>query len=176
VKLAYIDSQVLIWGVQGLASPNRVGMIPRAQLLFETLETTGYKIGISSVTVGEYLLKVEPQDHQSVLTSFARTYDIGPYDLAAAGWAAILWGRYRNSIDPQQAKPDETPDSREIIRADCQILATAIVRGAEVLYTEDPLFAKLCRGEIRIESLPQGAVQLEISEFQTPRPIRKVEF
>jgi hypothetical protein len=91
-----------------------------------------------------------------------------PYDLPAARQAAIIWQEARAGQPP--VLPELCDEGgKQRVKVDIQILASAIARGASILYTQDAALRKLAS---RIESaksieaveIPALVVQLRFGE------------
>lgn len=158
MNLVGIDCHILIWGVQKTARPGQEQMILRSITLLDKLDQEKAKVMVSSVAVGEFLVKLSPIEQDAVKEILGKRFLIAPYDLAAAVCAA----RIRQSIDVPELRAEFPDLSRKDISADCQILATAVTRRVCKLYTHDePLIkmAKAAKLSIDVCNMPTDLAQ-----------------
>ncbi len=143
-----IDAHILVWGLrkQQPPEPERATYPDRCAKLIKTLSSP---VMIPSVALGEYLIGCDPDDRNSQLAEIEKNYYIPPFDTKAAAIAAELWDK--NVIDEirEQAKI-----GKQAIKADIQILATAIAQGAASLYVDDKHFAKFSQHSVIIKPIP----------------------
>jgi predicted nucleic acid-binding protein len=152
-----LDTNVLVWGVQKKATPNRVAMIERAERFLTWLAGEKETIVVPSVVLGEFLSGVPKSEHAGALSAFHDVFAVAPFDAAAAAIAANLWLDYK-ARQPTQDAASAGP-GRHVIKADCQIVATAIASQASVLYSDDPDMAALANGRLRVEAIPSIPAQ-----------------
>jgi predicted nucleic acid-binding protein len=135
-KLVCLDTQVLIWGVQGIASPGQEDMIDRAKLLLQQLAKENAKIAIPSVVLGEFLIKIPEDNREAMIQLLSRGFQVVPYDTPAALRFAQIWDTHSIASVKKEVSKGATP-SRHELKADILILATAIARNVECIYSAD---------------------------------------
>jgi len=145
-----IDNHILIWGVRKKATPGQEGMILRAELFLDLLEERKVRIMVPAVVQGEFLVRVPADKHQEVLAVFEKRFQVVPYDSVAASWAAKIYQKHKVS------GTSHSNANRDVLKADIQILATAVTRKASVLYTHDEDLTKLASPYLRVSQLPEG--------------------
>jgi predicted nucleic acid-binding protein len=132
-----IDSQVLIWAVKQSATANRLHMIVRASSFFEAAQKRGQPIMIPSLVASEFLVRYDDPQRQAALAELDRRFFVAPFDARAAWLAAKL---FADKSSWEKSRKDDGY-SRQWIKTDIAILATAIAHGATEIYIEDePLF------------------------------------
>lgn len=153
---ACLDNHILIWGIRGVAEVGQEVMIRRAKALIAELEEQEDDILVPAVVVSEFLAGVPKSQHTELLKVLSRRFQLPPFDVRAAAVAAGLWRdaaernpHLRDQI--REAFPD-TPRVR--IKADIQILGTALARNADVLYTNDGALRMIAEGLIDVRGLP----------------------
>lgn len=151
-----LDNHILIWGLRRVSTPGQESMISRTAALLEDLDASDADVLVPAVVVAEFLAGVAKPQHAALLEVLNRRFQLPPFDVRTAAIAAELW---RNAAE-------RNPHLREIIRetfpgaekakikADMMILATALVRKADVLYTHDGLLQKVATGHIEVRELP----------------------
>lgn len=141
-----IDTMVLIWGLQKRANPQQIQMVERTGRWLRSLPASE-RIMTPSVVVAEYLAKFNGAAKVKQLKALEQTFFVPALDLASAALASELMAK--------APKAELKHLSREVIKSDCYILATAIVHGASVLVTDNrDDFIKLTGSKIRVEAIP----------------------
>jgi hypothetical protein len=79
-----------------------------------------------------------------------KRFKIVPYDAAAAACAAKIFQEHKS------AGAGKGSLSRDILKADIQILATAVTRKVGKLYTHDEGLAKLAEKYLPVGQMPEG--------------------
>jgi hypothetical protein len=162
-KVVCIDSHILFWGVKEEATEGQEFMIPRAKKLLEQLKKSGAVVIVPSVSLGEFLVKIPPEDHPTILQQFQRRFRVIPYDVPATSFTA----RIRRLIQPAEIRAELPDYVRDNITPDCQILGVAISRHAEVIYTEDEGIIKISAKQEVIEISKGFAKARHIPEYDT---------
>jgi predicted nucleic acid-binding protein len=156
MKRACLDNHILIWAVRGISTPGQESMIPRAAALLVDLDEANADILVPSVVVAEFLAGAPKETHTELLNVLNARFQLPPFDVRAAAVAAGLWRDYaaRNPNLRERLK-EEFPGTKSVkIKADVQILATAIARSASVLYTHDGTLRAIADGLIEVRELP----------------------
>ena len=86
-----IDTNVLIWGVQGVARPAQQGMVDRTRRYLAQLARDSEQLMVPSVAVvGEYLQGFPPDEQPAQLEVLSGVFFVAAYDArcAALGGAA----------------------------------------------------------------------------------------
>lgn len=145
-----IDNHILIWGIRKEATPGQEPMILRAELFLKYLDESKTTVIVPAVVIGEFLVKVPEEKHQEVQAVLEKRFQIVPYDALAAGCAAKIFREHKNSGSSRGTV------SRDILKADIQILATAVTRKVGKLYTHDGDLAKLAEKYLTVSQMPEG--------------------
>lgn len=151
-----LDNHILIWGVRGIATPGQEQQIERAKQLFEDLDQSDSRVIVPSVVVAEFLAGVPKPQHGNLLDVLSRRFQIPPFDTRTAVVAAELWreAAERNPHLKTQIKETFPGTEKAKIKADLMILATALARNADILYTHDGPLAKVAEDRIEVRELP----------------------
>lgn len=153
MDLYCIDTQLLIWGQQNKASKNEESLRERAIQFFQEIDNnSNIQLLIPSVVLSEFLVDFKKVDHIKWLQIFSQKYIIAPFDAMAASLCAELWQLKHNSKEIKELKEKS---KRNVIKADFQIVATAIVHGATCIYSYDDDFKKIANARIEIRILPE---------------------
>lgn len=160
MRLVCLDTQILIWGVQKPARSQREReMVRHATAFLKGLDQAGVKPFVPAIVVGELLCPVPVAKHAKALDVLSRGFVIGAFDAMAASQFATLWQLRKRDKTLEVLKNDAT---REELKADLMILATALSRKVPVLYTHDKPLTKLATGLIIVREVPRSQEQLEL--------------
>ncbi len=156
MSLVCLDNHILIWGIRGIATAGQEPMIQRAKALLDELDKDNAEILVPSVVVGEFLAGVPKVQHTELLNVLNRRFQIPPFDVRAAVVAAGLWRDFaeRSPTLREQLRSDFPAVEKAKLKADVQILAIALARKAEVLYTHDGALKTVASGLIAVRELP----------------------
>jgi predicted nucleic acid-binding protein len=144
--LVCFDTHMIIWGVQGLnAKPGREEeRIEKAKYLISTCEENDVKIMVPSIVLSEVLCALHMNHHVKVAELMHRRFIVSPFDVQSAIQFARIWSN----------KKKITEISRHEMKADYMIIATALARKAECIYSEDKGLKNFAQDYIEIKSLP----------------------
>jgi predicted nucleic acid-binding protein len=143
-----LDTMLLIWGVQGVARPEQQSMTDQTRRFLRALSENQETVILPTPVVTEYIQAFPAPARIEQLEFLVETFQIVPFDLPAAGLAAELAYEARNVARPATV-------TRQSMKADTQILATAIVHGArEIVTDEQELFGRLAGGRIKVSAVP----------------------
>lgn len=134
---AFIETNMLIWGVREDATRGQEDQIKKAQNLIGYLTDHSAKLMTSTICLGELLTGVSPDKHAPITDTIKKDFMLYPYDNACAVKAAQLWKIRIETIENLREKNKGEPGYRNKIKADIMIVATALINGAEVICTND---------------------------------------
>ena len=146
-KLVAIDTMVLVWGVRGEGTEEQVR---RAARFYAHAEAEQWEVMVPSVVLAEYLFPVPTESQTQVVADVVERFHVFPFDVRCAAVAARLAAGRMTQEDR-----DGTRSDRRVIKADSQIVATAFVHGASVMYSEDRAFQNMARMIMNAERLPE---------------------
>lgn len=137
VPLVAIDTMILVWGIRedGTAEQRK-----RVYWLFRKLDDEQAQIVVSSVSVSEYLIRVEPAKHAEAIAQISSRFIIQPFDARCVSLAAQLF------VDGKAQREMGKDDARKSLRADTMIVACAKAAGVSALYTNDGGCRNLAKG------------------------------
>jgi len=163
-----LDTQILIWGVKEDASPGQEAMIDKAKLFVRSATENGDSLLVPSVVVGELLMRIPPDLHVMTINLIRRGFITAVYDLEAAANFARLWQeRTDDGVIEELRKAGAT---RSEMKADCQIVATALAANATSIVSHDQGLKKFAGSEIKVIELPGGVEQLGLLEDAAAPP------
>lgn len=131
-------------------------MISRTQALFEDLDGSDADIMVPAVVVSEFLAGVPKPQHPGLLEVLNRRFQLPPFDVRTAAVAAGLWrdAAERNPHLREFVRETFPGTEKAKIKADMMILATALMRKADILYTHDGPLRAIADGLIEVRDLP----------------------
>lgn len=148
MNLVCFDTNGVIWGVKKQATVGQEENIEKARFLIEKCEREGIKIMVPSVVIAEFLCREEIQSYNKLVELMNRSFIIPPFDTQAAVHFATL---RRNR---KQLGVDEDKVERKEMIADLMIIAIALARKADCIYSGDKNLAKFAKGYIDVKALP----------------------
>ncbi len=165
MKHICLDTHVLIWGIREYAPIGQEEMIPKTKGFFEECKNNNTIIMVPSIVVGELLTAVDIQHHAMILNLLSSSFSLPPYDAQASAIFAKLWREKKESGVVKEIQND-LQATRQELKADCMIVATAIARKADVIYSHDAKLKKFANGSIEVLTIPSIPYQesLELIE------------
>jgi predicted nucleic acid-binding protein len=162
MSLIVVDTQILIWAVKREATPGQEQMIEKAARYLEHLDKCKDQIIIPSVVVSEFLANVPDEREAAVLKALEKRFMVIPFDTLAAVHAARIWriNSSGNASLVQQLKAEGFKNAK--IKADIQIIATALARKAVRITTHDDGLIKNANGHIEAGPMPDLPSQPEL--------------
>ena len=153
------DSHVIIWGIKEQATPGQEEMVTKTKTFLEHLDKNGIKALIPSVVVAELLMCLPRETHAMFCNLMHRHFIIPPFDLGAASHFARIWRSRKGDTSLGQSTQGVNV-SRNRLKVDCMIVATAVARGASCIYSHDKKLQKFAEGHIEVREIPTILNQL----------------
>lgn len=142
------DTMILIWGVQGAARAGQEVMIDRTRRYIHSLAKTNERIMVPTPALAEYLQHFDDSERRRQLELLQRHFFIASFDLPAAYLAAGLARKATGTERPAAV-------SRQALKTDLQIIATAAVHGATRIVTDERQhFETLASGKVPVIDVP----------------------
>lgn len=170
---AFIDTNILIWAIRGEATQGQEAQVLKSQNLIDWLNDNSTRIMTSSICLGEFLTGVNVSKHTALTNVIKRSFMLYTYDDACALKAAWLWKKRKENIKELRNKASENGHRAKIIN-DVMIVATALVQGADVIYTNDTDIKSIAGDLIKVELLDNYDLQLSKQEDMFPKESRVV--
>ena len=145
-----LDTTILIWGVRREEPEGREDLVARCTDLIADYKQRCIAITVPSVVMAEYLADSSPEKQKEQQAIIGSNFHVSPFDAKAAAIAAELHSkRLMNEIRAESDIP------RQCLKADVQIIATAIAHDATHIYSDDGHFTKLAQGKILVLGVPK---------------------
>ncbi|EDX86532.1 hypothetical protein S7335_4237 [Synechococcus sp. PCC 7335] len=126
-------------------------MIPRAKDLIHRLEKSRSQVIIPALVLAELLMPVSEANHGELFAELSRKFMIVPFDAQAAFHFATLWKQHKQK---QPTTMGENKPTRAKMKIDFMIVATAISRKANCIYSSDSDVANFAKGYLEVRKLP----------------------
>ncbi len=156
-NIVCLDTNVLIWGIKQEATPGQEHMIDRAINFFQWFENERAHIVIPAIVLAEFLMRVPVDDHAIVIDALIGAFAISPADANVASQFARIW-----QINKGNGVSGES--TREKMKMDHIIVATAIANNAIKIYSNDPDLARFAAGMVEVVDIPAIPQQLPLSD------------
>lgn len=161
------DTQIIVWGIRETATAGQEEQITHARRLRHQLRARGDRVIVPAIVIGELLLDLPTEHHALTMNLFDEAYEIVPFDLGCAGRFAALWKQKKESGLVDRIISEERA-TRQELRADCLIVATAAQHGVELLYSNDRKLRRFAEGEVEARELPLIEEQQEMFDADAP--------
>lgn len=152
MQLVCLDTQILIWGIKNEATAGQEALIPKAQAFLKHLDKNQVQVLIPSIVIAEFLMRIPPEAHATIGNLIQRSFVVAPFDLQASAHFARLWQLHHAVAEAPLAGADTF--TRSALKADCMIVAAAIARGADCIYSYDKGLKKFANGQIEVLPIP----------------------
>ena len=159
MSLVCFDTQIIIWGVKKQATPGQEPNIDKAEFLIEQCEKDKIQVMLPSIVVAELLCAIDPSQYSAFNQIMQSRFMIIPFDMIAAAYFGKMW-QERKKIESKKIEGI----SRAEMKADLMIIATALSRKAECIYSEDGPLTRFAQDFIEVRPLPVSMKQLSIEE------------
>ena len=152
MRIVCLDTQTLIWGIKRQASKGQENMILKAEHLIHQLQEQRIEAMIPTLVLAELLMPLEEENYGGFLAQMSKGFIVVPFDTSAAAHFATLWKNWR-AKHPRRQGQARNPTRAEM-KTDFMIIATAISRKADCIYSEDNDIATFAEGHIEVKRLP----------------------
>jgi predicted nucleic acid-binding protein len=146
-----IDTTILVWGVRKeRPKDGRADLVERCVRLIEWVESDGGSIIVPSIAAAEYLIGCSPESRELQRKELFENFFVAPFDGRAAAIAADLYDRNLVAIARKGANAP-----RQSLKADFNVIATAIAHGASCIYAGDNHMEAFACGRIPVKTAPE---------------------
>lgn len=147
-----LDTQVLVWGFIRSATPQRTHMIDRATALIDHLTQIQEKIVVPTVVLAELMMRIPPYRHNTFYQRVAQSFILQPFGVKESAFFGEIWKSYKGHKAMKALQKLES--TRDALKADCMIVATAVASGASCIYSHDDDIRKIAQGHIAVQAVP----------------------
>lgn len=157
MAIVCLDTQILIWAIKEEAEPGQTEMISKAKALIERLDKGNKKILLPALVIGEFLIRIPIETHQTIINLLERDFMIAHYDVKAASFYARIWREKQDQGLLEELK--RSGKTRQELKTDRMIVATALANDAESIYSHDKGLEAFGKGYIDIRNISDIPVQ-----------------
>jgi len=100
---------------------------------------------MSAVTLSELLVAMPDEQREPFARMVNEFICVYAFDVPSAIQAARLFNRWKHT---------QSPGSRQVVKADCQIAGTALAKGATSLYSEDNQIKTIAGDLLNVVPMP----------------------
>ncbi|NJL57616.1 PIN domain-containing protein [bacterium] len=148
------DTHVIIWGIKREATAGQEGKIAQAESLISSCEENKINIMIPSIVFAEVICNLDSKLQNELSAVMTRRFIIPPFDTRAALYFAQMW---KEAWGRRKGLDENIRVSREHMKADLMIIATARSNGAYCIYSEDASLKLFACDYIDVKPLPAVA-------------------
>ena len=152
-KSYLIDTMIVSWGIRSTANPEQAHFIGWTERFIKECAKEGTKLYLPAPVIAESLIPVPLAQHPRVLSALSQ-FRILPFDLLAAKEFARLWSRKAGTISEENLRTGVAPN-KQIYKFDCQIVAIAVSRKMDRIYSHDRHVRNFASGEIDVHEVPE---------------------
>lgn len=135
MSIICLDTQILIWAIKEETESDQEDMIYRSKALIERLDKTGKRLLIPSIVIGEFLIRMPSETHQTTTNLIQRNFMVASFDIRAASHYAKIWRVKQDKASLDKLKA--LGKTRQELKADRMIIATALANGADAYSGEN---------------------------------------
>lgn len=163
-----LDTNIIVFGALSRGrNPEGQNFIEMSRALLRDIEKKRHEVLLPTVSVGELLVPIPEQLHSGELEKLGQKWRVVDYDvMAAAQFARMRHAKLTNRALRELRGGDPSATKNQQI-ADVMLAATAIVNGAETLYTTDERVVNLVSDFIEVRYLPRVYLQLGLDMPET---------
>lgn len=162
MRMICLDNHVLIWGIKGQCTEGQEDMIPLAKKFIESMDKDICAL-IPAVVVAEYLMPIPLESHAEVINTLNRDFAIAPFDTLCASKFSLIW----NANKSEAGELLKNGATRNELKVDSLIVATAVARKAECIYSYDKWIRTIAKGFIEVREIPFIEEQPKLLDFPT---------
>lgn len=158
-----LDTHVLIWGIKGIAEAGQESMIGFAKNFLKDCHNQKIDLMVPAIVLGEFLCNVEEQHHMEYIHELQKAFLIKPYDMPASLHFAKLFNERQKQIKMNGANSlAENKISKQELKADFMIVATAKSSKADAIYSHDKNLKKFAGNSVKVLEIPKTPFQQDL--------------
>lgn len=162
-----IDTNILIWGLDRAATVGIEHRIPLAVKFFEFVTAEKIAVCIPSQALAEFLVRNSEEERQAALAQIDTSFPIAPLDFPASYLASEI----TSDRDHMEEVRKTFGITRHVVKADVNIIASAIAFGATHLVTgNENEMRTLAKGRIIVVSLEEYVSNYIDRPEEVPKP------
>ncbi len=152
MRLICFDNHVLIWGIKEQAQEEQEDMVAKTKKFINSIDDKETLVLIPSIVLAEFLMLIPAELHAMVINLFNKNFIVAPFDALAASKHALIWQKNKPPDKADKIIIDRT--TRAELKADSMIVATAVSRKADCIYSHDKQLKAMAKGFIEVIEIP----------------------
>ena len=160
-----IDSNIVIWGIKKQCTPGQENMIISAERFFDNAQENKIDILIPTPVVAEILSPEPKEKHADILKTINRYYIVVDFDIGVAQKTAELLMNRSLEITSYL---EENKVIRDKMKFDHAILASALIYGANCIYSHDKDIKIIAQDAIPVLKLSNQVQSKKIKDLINP--------
>jgi hypothetical protein len=149
MKIICLDNHALIWGIREQSSEGQEDMVPHTKRFIESIDNDT-SVLIPAIVFAEFLMPIPPELHPMVINLFNKNFIIAPFDALCASKFSLIWNKNKEEAQELVKKGI----TRAQLKADGLIVATAVARKAECIYSYDKWIKTFANGFVDVKEIP----------------------
>ncbi|MBL8114456.1 MAG: PIN domain-containing protein [Acidobacteria bacterium] len=150
-----LDTNIITWGILEKCTEGQEALVAQARRFVESLDRAKTRAMIPSIVLAELLQGLPLERHEAFVRPISRRFFIAPFDAAAA----LAFGKLQKEreSDGTIRSIREAGRSRDQVKADIMIVATAMSHGASAIYSHDDDVRRIAGRRIAVLRMPRLA-------------------
>ena len=162
MRLICFDNHVLIWGLKEQSQEDQEDMITKTKKFINSIDDKDTLVLIPSIVLAEFLMPIPATLHAMVINLFNKNFIVAPFDALAASKHALIW--QTNKPPEKASKTIKDGTTKAELKADSMIVATAVSRKADCIFSHDNNLKAMAKGFIDVMEIPFIAEEPEMFE------------
>lgn len=156
MDIVCVDTNVLILGMHDKTERKQQDGVFQAKTFLKDCSEKKIRVIVPSIVVAEFLIGV-PEDKQDALTALISTkFVVAPLDTRISVQVARLWKRNKGIVVA----------SRNELKVDCIIVATAVSYRVSCIYSDDEHIPKIAKEQVPVRKITDYPSQLLFPGFE----------
>ena len=158
-----VDTHILIWGVEGNASPGQENKIQQAEALIDRIDEEDFGVYVPSLVAGEFLYGFDESDRPKARSILNTHFSVADYNSLSAERAAEVFSELQQdgTHDVLQGKENV---ARQELMTDYHIVGTLLSHDIDLLYCEDEPLTEVANEYLEVREMPSFQRDLDFSE------------
>jgi predicted nucleic acid-binding protein len=164
-----VDTHILIWGVEGNASPGQEKKIQQAESLISRLDDEDFEVFVPALVAGEFLYGFDEANRPKARSILNSHFSVADYNSLSAERAAEVFSELQEdgSHDSLQGMQNVT---RQELMTDYHIVGTLISHNVDVLFCEDETLMDIAGEYLEVREMPSFQQNFDFSEPEKKLP------
>lgn len=145
-KIVALDTNVLIWGIKKDGEPDN---IRNTEGLLQQFHVEKCDVIVPALVIAELLMRIPSANHATITDYLQKSFIVAALDISASIVFSHIWQTNKND-----GLPHREGATREKMKIDFLVVAIAVSRKAEVIYSDDPHVHAFGKTYIDVQYVP----------------------